>query len=154
MYFVPSFRENRRTFSHRQRLGRSGIDVRLFDVGRESARLFTGRRVPFLRFVHRTFPLLVVAMVAIMSVSFRPGLVGVPRVATLPSPPVDARNVFLIVWDTVRTGNLSVHSYGRKTSPNLEQLASRGVRFDQTFATASWTCPRTAASSPGGGYAN
>jgi arylsulfatase A-like enzyme len=47
----------------------------------------------------------------------------------------------LIVWDTVRAGHLSLHGYGRRTSPNLEQFARRGVRFDRAFATASWTLP-------------
>ena len=49
--------------------------------------------------------------------------------------------MLLIVWDTVRAGNLSLHGYGRRTSPNLERLAGRGVRFDQAFATAPWTLP-------------
>jgi hypothetical protein len=34
-----------------------------------------------------------------------------------------------------------VHAYRRRTSPNLERLASRGTRFDQAFATAPWTLP-------------
>jgi arylsulfatase A-like enzyme len=59
----------------------------------------------------------------------------------LPSPPADARNVFLIVWDTLQTDSLSLHRYRRKKSPNLEQLAGWGVRFDQAFATAPWTLP-------------
>ena len=61
--------------------------------------------------------------------------------SSLPPPPCQARNVLLIVWDTVRAGNLSLHGYGRRTSPNLERLAGRGVRFDQAFATAPWTLP-------------
>ncbi len=61
--------------------------------------------------------------------------------AALPSPPPKARNVLLIVWDTVRAGNLSLHGYGRPTTPNLERLALRGVRFDLAFSTSSWTLP-------------
>ncbi len=61
--------------------------------------------------------------------------------AAVPSPPADARNLLLIVWDTVRARNLSLHGYARRTSPNLEQLAGRGVRFDRAFATAPWTLP-------------
>ena len=61
--------------------------------------------------------------------------------AALPPAPSNARNVLLIVWDTVRAGNLSLHGYRRPTSPNLERLAGRGVRFDRAFAAAPWTLP-------------
>ena len=37
--------------------------------------------------------------------------------------------MLLIVWDTVRARNLSLYGYGRPTTPNLERLAARGVRF-------------------------
>ena len=37
--------------------------------------------------------------------------------------------------------NLSLHGYSRRTTPNLELLAGRGVRFDLAFATSSWTLP-------------
>ena len=49
--------------------------------------------------------------------------------------------MLLIVWDTVRAGNLSLHGYGRPTTPNLDRLARRGVRFDLAFSTSSWTLP-------------
>ena len=62
-------------------------------------------------------------------------------VTALPPPAPAARNVLLIVWDTVRAANMSAHGYGRRTSPNLETLAGRGVRFDLAFATSSWTLP-------------
>ena len=61
--------------------------------------------------------------------------------AKLPPSPAGVPNVILVIWDTVRTGNLSLHGYRRPTSPNLERLAGRGVRFDQAFATAPWTLP-------------
>ena len=108
----------------------------------QSARVVASRRESFLRLVHRTIPLLFGAMVAIVLVSFGGRAWLEHQAATaLPSPPADARNVLLIVWDTVRTDNLSLHGYGRKTSPNLVRLASRGVRFEHAFATAPWTLP-------------
>jgi arylsulfatase A-like enzyme len=108
----------------------------------QSARLVGPRRGSFLGLVRRTSPLLVGALLAIMLVS----LVGraaleYRAVATLPPSPANARNVLLIVWDTVRPGNLSLHGYGRRTSPTLEWLATQGVRFSQAFATAPWTLP-------------
>ena len=51
------------------------------------------------------------------------------------------RTCCLIVWDTVRASNLSLYGYGRPTTPNLERLAGRGVRFDLAFSTSSWTLP-------------
>ena len=108
----------------------------------QSARLVAIRRDQFLRFVRRTSTVLVGAVLAILLLSFGSRAWSEYRaVTTLPPPPADARNVLLITWDTVRTGNLSLHGYGRKTSPNLERLARHGVRFDQAFATAPWTLP-------------
>ncbi|SIO39313.1 Sulfatase [Singulisphaera sp. GP187] len=64
--------------------------------------------------------------------------------AARPAAPLRARgakNVVLIVLDTVRAQSLSLYGYGRKTSPNLERIAAEGVRFDQALATAPWTAP-------------
>jgi arylsulfatase A-like enzyme len=50
-------------------------------------------------------------------------------------------NVLLIVMDTVRADHLSLYGYARPTSPTLETLAKRGIRFDEACATAPWTLP-------------
>jgi arylsulfatase A-like enzyme len=54
-------------------------------------------------------------------------------------PPAGSPNVLLIVLDTVRADHLSLYGYPRPTSPNLERLARRGIRFDQARAAAPWT---------------
>jgi arylsulfatase A-like enzyme len=56
-------------------------------------------------------------------------------------PAGDPPNVLLIVLDTVRADHLSLYGYGRPTSPVLERLASRGIRFDEARAPAPWTLP-------------
>ena len=56
-----------------------------------------------------------------------------------PLPPAGSPNVLLIVLDTVRADHLSLYGYPRPTSPNLEQLARRGILFDQARAPAPWT---------------
>jgi arylsulfatase A-like enzyme len=56
-------------------------------------------------------------------------------------PPADSPNVLLIVLDTVRADRLSLYGYQRPTTPALERLAKRGVRFDAARATAPWTLP-------------
>jgi arylsulfatase A-like enzyme len=108
----------------------------------QAAWLAAAHRQSFLLLVRRTSAPLVIAVLAIMVITSGGRVWSEFRAqAALPPPPRDARNVLLIVWDTVRPGNLSLHGYGRQTSPNLERLAARGVRFDQAFATAPWTLP-------------
>jgi arylsulfatase A-like enzyme len=63
------------------------------------------------------------------------------REASRPLPPTGSPNVLLIVMDTVRADRLSLYGYRRTTTPKLEQLAKRGVRFDRVRATAPWTLP-------------
>ena len=46
-------------------------------------------------------------------------------VAGLPSAPPGARNVVLIVWDTVRASNMSLSGYQRDTTPNLAGWARK-----------------------------
>ena len=54
-------------------------------------------------------------------------------------PPAGSPNVLLIVLDTVRADHLSLYGYERPTTPFLERLARRGIRFDQARAAAPWT---------------
>ena len=52
----------------------------------------------------------------------------------------------LILLDTVRADRLSSYGHARPTSPHLDALATRGVRFEQVVVAPSpWTLPRTAA---------
>jgi arylsulfatase A-like enzyme len=62
-------------------------------------------------------------------------------VARLPEPARGAKNVLLLVLDTVRAESLSLHGYSRETTPNLARWAKKGVRFDRAIATAPWTLP-------------
>jgi len=50
-------------------------------------------------------------------------------------------NIILIVADTVRSDHLSCYGYHRKTSPNIDNLAKKGVLFENAFATAEWSPP-------------
>src|SRR5262249_10737502 len=62
-------------------------------------------------------------------------------IKNLPLAAPGAPNVLLITLDTVRAQSLSLYGYARRTSPHLEELASRGVRFERAFSTSSWTLP-------------
>jgi arylsulfatase A-like enzyme len=63
------------------------------------------------------------------------------REAGRPLPAARAPNVLLIVLDTVRADRLSLYGYHRATSPALDRLAQRGIRFDEARAASSWTLP-------------
>ncbi len=52
-----------------------------------------------------------------------------------------ARNVVLIVWDTVRAYNVSAYGHPRETTPNLTQWARSGVTYRSAVAPAPWTYP-------------
>lgn len=56
-------------------------------------------------------------------------------------PPAGSPDVLLIVMDTVRADRLSGYGYSRPTTPNLDRLAGRGVRFTEARSSASWTLP-------------
>jgi arylsulfatase A-like enzyme len=108
----------------------------------QSARLVRTRQLAVLRFASLTSPLLVGAVLVLtMATAGADSWSEWRASATLQPPPPAARNVLLIVWDTVRAGNLSPYGYGRRTTPNLELLAARGVRFQHAFATSPWTLP-------------
>ncbi len=62
-------------------------------------------------------------------------------VSGLVAPPPGARNVVLIVWDTVRAYNVTTNRYPRPTTPNLERWAKQGVQYPVAVAPAPWTYP-------------
>lgn len=81
-----------------------------------------------------------IGLVAILAASPIVGdRIGQAREAGRPLPPPGTPNVVLIVLDTVAADHLSVYGYERPTSPTLEELASRGIRFDRAQAASSWT---------------
>ncbi len=63
---------------------------------------------------------------------------AVPDVAASPGR---RPNLLLIVLDTVRARNLSLHGYPRATMPCLADLAPTGTVFEQALSTAPWTLP-------------
>lgn len=111
-------------------------------VAVQAARMVRRRQDGFLRWVRLTCPVLAAAVVVLAAATTGARVWSERRAAAaLPPPPPGARNVLLIVWDTVRSRNLSLYGHGRETTPRLERLASRGVRFRHAFSTASWTLP-------------
>lgn len=62
-------------------------------------------------------------------------------IAGLPEPAEEAPNVLLLILDTVRGENLSLHGYERETTPELTALAGESVVFDRAIAPSPWTLP-------------
>ena len=62
---------------------------------------------------------------------------GPAEMAALPER--DHLNVLFVVIDTLRADHLSAYGYERKTSPTLDALAERGIRFEHVEAQSSWT---------------
>jgi len=66
----------------------------------------------------------------------------VPRRARLvPDPSTKSPNVLIVTIDTLRADRLGCYGYARPTSPNLDALAARGVRFESAYSSAPWTLP-------------
>ena len=56
-------------------------------------------------------------------------------------PASGAPAIFLIVVDTLRPDRLSCYGASRALTPNIDELAARGVLFTNAHAAASWTVP-------------
>jgi len=50
-------------------------------------------------------------------------------------------DVILISLDTLRADHLSSYGYNRPTSPALDSLGERGLRFDKAVSSSPWTRP-------------
>jgi len=61
------------------------------------------------------------------------------RPRTLASP--ERPNLILIVMDTQRADRMTPYGYERPTTPQAEQLAARGLVFEEAWSTSSWTWP-------------
>lgn len=69
---------------------------------------------------------------------------GAERLESIHAKRIDPRerpNVLWIVNDTSRAQNYSCYGYARRTSPNIDFLAERGVLFDRAYSQAFWTRP-------------
>jgi len=53
-------------------------------------------------------------------------------------------NIVLITIDALRADHLSCYGYPRKTSPNIDKIAEKGIIFKNAIAPSSWTVPSMA----------
>ncbi len=102
----------------------------------------TGHSGRFLRVSSRaTGPLVVLVLLLAVISTLGPRLGESRATSRLPNPTPGARNVVLIILDTVRARNMSLHGYERATTPYLESLAHSSAVFDRAYAPSSWTLP-------------
>lgn len=59
----------------------------------------------------------------------------------LPPGDPDRPDILLISIDTLRPDHLGAYGYSRPTSPRIDALAARGLRFDHARAASPWTLP-------------
>jgi arylsulfatase A-like enzyme len=70
----------------------------------------------------------------------RPGAVPLPATSPLPEGPHrPGAEVVLITVDAMRADHVGAYGYGRPTTPNIDALARRGVRFEHAYAQAPHT---------------
>ncbi len=86
-----------------------------------------------------SFPFMMGSVLALAGFVFVGDWLELVRESGRPLPPANSPNVLLIVLDTVRADRLSLYGYERSTTPNLDRLSKRGIRFDLARATAPWT---------------
>ncbi len=51
----------------------------------------------------------------------------------------DDLNVVFVLIDTLRSDRMSSYGYERETSPYMDYMASRGIRFEDVVAQSTWT---------------
>jgi arylsulfatase A-like enzyme len=66
---------------------------------------------------------------------------GSPACRKGPSDVGSGMNIVWVSFDSVRGDHCSFNGYGRATTPNLDGLAARGIRFPRAVAQAPYTLP-------------
>ena len=51
------------------------------------------------------------------------------------------KDILVVVMDTLRQDRVGSYGYARRTTPELDALASRGTRFANARSTSTWTSP-------------
>ncbi len=110
-------------------------------LGRLVGKLFAVRGIESRRLYRALAALGGVLVVLAVVTSGRQTLGESLTVANLPPVSPSARNVVLVVWDTVRAYNTGLGSYTRNTTPKLVEWAKTGVVYERAIAPAPWTYP-------------
>ncbi len=60
---------------------------------------------------------------------------------SIPKGDTSQPDIILVSIDTLRADHVSSYGYERKTTPFIDSLASKGMRFSHAWSTSSWTLP-------------
>ena len=96
---------------------------------------------PLRRWVTISFPALACFVAILAGCLIGGDSIREKRETYRPLPAPGSPNLLWIVLDTVGADHLSLHGSAHRTSPTLEELSRRGIRFDRAQATAPWTLP-------------
>jgi arylsulfatase A-like enzyme len=96
-----------------------------------------------------TRPFAAATLVGVLAVAWTIAARSVPQAAPVPPPARTAAvptapSILLIMVDTLRADHLSAYGYAAGRTPNIDSLATDGVRCAHTFSQASWTRPSVA----------
>jgi arylsulfatase A-like enzyme len=53
----------------------------------------------------------------------------------------DRPNIIIVMLDTARWDRLSCYGYSKKTTPNIDRIAEKGLRFTKAIASSPYTSP-------------
>jgi len=100
------------------------------------------RRTPLTR------PIVTAIVVVLFAAAWAGGTRLVPKAGPAPliarPSGADMPNVLLIMVDTLRADHLSCYGGSPVETPHIDQLATGGLRYANTFSQASWTRPSVA----------
>ncbi len=120
-------------------VGLGGLSAYALDKGVGKGKLITGRTR------QASFILLAIMVSIFIPVSFiGPFSSGNSQGAGTPitSENLEEKpNILWIVMDTVRADHVSGNGYYRNTTPNIDNIASEGILFENCIAEAPWTLP-------------
>lgn len=83
----------------------------------------------------------ILAVQVLAATSLLSSALGVSACRRDPADAWRGMNVIWISFDSVRADHCSFEGYERTTTPNLDRLAARGVRFSRCIAQAPYTLP-------------
>lgn len=101
------------------------------------------------RFLAGVFLIAFIVLVLVIGSStlghFLNGIPGLPKKPRLNQPATaDKPNIVLLTIDAQRADHLGVYGYQEKVSSNIDEIAQKGIVFENTFVNAPWTLPSLA----------
>lgn len=96
------------------------------------------------RLTRRSRQALATALLAMTAICIAAALRGCARAPERPMPPDTAKNVLIVLIDTLRADKLGCYGSALGLTPNIDRVAESGFVFEQAFSHAPWTLPATA----------